>query len=261
MNQGEIAELKFIATLCCYISNSMKFKSGQLVSINEVGIPCGSSIKVLSSLQNNVTPATIKSLNEVDLLKLCLKNGITKASNFSKADVYINRIGYSLKYTNASPSAIVNHTRRTGWEFVARKKGISILPLDILINDYWQKRQSNLIGEDISNSDPLSPFASNLNILLPYLEYFIFEGTGTRLSNHPASEVIQFSDPCNFSTWDLLNKNQLVQNLWTRLVFSMRSGKGMVDINTLPQKEAQSVMLWAKNFQGSLKGALHVRVR
>ena len=261
MNAGEVAELKFIATLCCYISKPIIFGSGQNLFIKQIQLPSGHTLCSPKIFHPNITPALISSFSESQLSTFCLTNGIVKAGPFSKADVYINGIGYSVKYSNASPPALVNHTPRNGWEFVAKNKGVSIAHLDTLIADYWQKRLNGTISEDVPNTHLSSPFSSNINILLPYLEYFIFEGTGSRLSKHPASEVIEFSNPCNFSTWKLLNKTQLVQNIWPRLVFSIRE-KGMpTNTNSLPQLKKNSVMLWAKNYQGSLKGSLHVRIK
>ena len=261
MNAGEVAELKFIATLCCYISKPIIFGSGQNLFIKQIQLPSGHTLCSPKIFHPNITPALISGFSESQLSTFCLTNGIVKAGPFSKADVYINGIGYSVKYSNASPPALVNHTPRNGWEFVAKNKGVSIAHLDTLIADYWQKRLNGTISEDVPNTHLSSPFSSNINILLPYLEYFIFEGTGSRLSKHPASEVIEFSDPCNFSTWKLLNKTQLVQNIWPRLVFSIRE-KGMpTNTNSLPQLKKNSVMLWARNYQGSLKGSLHVRIK
>lgn len=263
MNKGERAELKFIATLGCYSSQKIKFKNSQNpLLISKLETPDGHQAQKILPYNSSITPAFIKQLNDIDLRNFCDAHNIKKAGPFSKADVIINNVGYSLKYTNAMPPALINHTRRTGWEFAAQQKGVSIIHLDKLVADYWNKRLSGTIGEDIANSDPRSPFAPHFNLLAPFLEYFTFEGTGSRVSNHPASNVIEFSDPCEIQTWDLLNRSQILQFFWPRLVFSMRSGRGMpADINLVSQVEKNSIMVWAQVMQGSLKGALHVRIR
>ena len=261
MNAGEVAELKLIATLCCNISKTINFASGQSLLINQIQLPIGNTLRTPNKFQPGINPALISGFSDSELSAFCSINGIVKAGSHSKADVYINGIGYSVKYSNASPPSLINHTPRHGWEFVAKKKGVSIANLDALIAQYWQKRIAGTISEDVPNTNPNSPFNSNIGILLPYLEYFIFEGTGSRLSKHPASEVIEYSDPCNFSSWKLLNKTQLVQNIWPRLIFSIRE-KGMPkNIKSLPQPKKNSVMLWARNYQGLLKGSLHVRIK
>ena len=180
----------------------------------------------------------------------------------TKADVFINGISYSLKFTNSAPPAIVNHTNRTGWEFAAQHKGLNMAPLDALINDYWNKRLFGVITEDVDNRHPFSPFANHMQTLLPFLEYFSFEGTGSRLSNHPASAVIEFSDPCNVLTWKIINQQQFINSIWNRLVFSLRSSKGMPkDINSISASSRKSILMWSNRRNGLLKGALHVRVR
>jgi len=263
MNEGERAELKFIATLGCYMSKKMILKNYPAsLLVNTLEMPTGKHLKKILQYQSNVTPQYINQLNDSDLENFCKVHNINKSGAFSKADIFINGIGYSIKYTNAMPPALINHTRRTGWEYAASIKGVSMAGIDKLIANYWRKRLSGEIGEDIANSDPRSPFADHFNVLMPFLEYFTFEGTGTRVSNHPASEVIEFSDPCDIRSWDLLNKSQVLQNLWPRLFFSMRSGKGMpTNINSVRQNEKTSIMVWAKLIQGKLKGALHVRIK
>jgi hypothetical protein len=262
MNEGEKAELKFIATLSCYASKQIKFRhSPNTLVISKLETPAGQQLKTIAPYKSNIMPKFIRQLDDAALVNFCSTHNISKSGPFSKADIFINSIGYSLKYTSAMPPALINHTRRTGWEFAALQKGVSMSNLDKLVADYWNKRLTGAIGEDIANSNPRSPFAAHFNTLLPFLEYFTFEGTGSRVSYHPASEVIEFSDPCDIQTWDLLNRSQLLQNLWPRFIFSMRSGKGMPsDMNSVSQTEKNSIMIWAQKMQGSLKGALHVRI-
>jgi hypothetical protein len=263
MNNGERAELKFIATLGIYNQNKINFKNNSNnISIQKIEVPISSGLRVINPYTQKVTPQDISNFTDNDLSNFCHHHGISKSGPYSKADVFINSKGYSLKYTSAMPPALINHTRRTGWEFAGKHKGVNLNKLDLIIDEYWNKRSSGLIGEDVVNTDPNSPFAANYSTLLPFLEYFIFEGTGSRLSIHPASEVIEFSNPCQISTWDLLNTNNLIQTIWPRLVFSMRSGKGMpLDINAVSSIEKSSILKWARQMQGSLKGALHVRIK
>lgn len=259
MNAGERAELKFIATLRCFHGSQINLANGPL-SVQSVQIPSSSCL--LPILASSVTPQVIASMSDLQFDLFCSTTGICKAGTMSKADVFINGISYSLKFTNSAPPAIVNHTNRTGWQFAALQKGLNMAPIDALINDYWNKRVSGVIKEDVDNLHPLSPFASHMHTLLPFLEYFSFEGTGSRLSNHPATAVIEFSDPCNVSTWKIINQPQFISSIWSRLVFSLRSSKGMPkDINSVGANSRNSIMMWSRTQNGSLKGALHVRVR
>jgi hypothetical protein len=262
MNQGEIAELKFISTICLNINKRIAIGDNNTIEIKKIQIPSSNGLKNILPISSSYTASDISKLNESDLKKFCENYGISKSGPFSKSDIYINDIGYSLKYSSAAPAALVNHTRRTGWQFVAKHKGVDITLLDGVISDYWSKRLGGEIGEDISNSDTRSPFRKHFKILLPYLEYFIFEGTGSRLSTHPASRVIEFSNPCNPLTWSILSQSQLIEDIWPRLIFSLRSGKGMpADISTLSPTDRESVSMWSRKLSGNLKGALHVRIR
>ncbi len=267
MNDGEIAEKKFIATLGCLRGHYLDFDSIKKQSpmvINTLETPFQKTLRPVNHFPASVSPQLIKQLTENQLNKFCDANQIGKAGPFSKADVYINGIGFSLKYTNASPPALINHTRRTGWEFAANHIGSDMADLDTLISEYWRLRLSGVIAEDIANSDSNSPFANYFTTMLPFLEYFAFSGTATKLSHHPASKVIEFSDPCDVKTWKLLDKKELIANLWPRLVFSIRSKKGMPSkkmLSTMSENERASVLRWSHLINGELKGALHVRIR
>ncbi len=263
MNNGERAELKFKATLGIYNQSFIQFKNNSSsIKINKIEVPVGIGLRVINPYSQKITAQDINNFSDSNLERFCQNNGILKSGPFSKADIFINGKGYSLKYTSAMPPALINHTRRSGWEFAAKNKGINLNQLDLIIADYWKKRRSGLIGEDIANSNSKSPFSNHFSTLFPFLEYFIFEGTGSRLSTHPASEVIEFSDPCILSSWNLLDKKNLIKNIWPRLVFSMRSGKGMpTDINSVSSAEKASILVWAQQMQGNLKGALHVRIK
>lgn len=266
MNGGEIAEKKFIATLGCLRGQRLQLLPAQSppITIKTLETPYRQSLRPLGVFPASTTPQVIEQLTESQLVAFCKNHSIGKAGPFSKSDVFINGVGYSLKYTNSSPPALINHTRRTGWEFAAQHTGASIAQLDSLISDYWRLRLTGIISEDTANSDPNSPFSKHFNTLLPFLEFFAFDGTATKLSYHPANEVIEFSDPCDITTWRLLNKAQLIASLWPRLVFSIRSKKGMPSarmFSSMSAQEKASVMRWSHQVNGELKGALHVRIK
>jgi len=265
MNKGERAELKFIATLGCHIGQSIKFSnSPNGFIVNSIEIPTnGTQSKVvLSKFPITITPVAIAAMSDLQLKSFCQSTGIVKAGLFSKSDVYINGKGYSIKSYDGSPPAIVNHTNRIGWEFVAQQIGSSISPLDILVNDYWNKRVNGVIKEDVLNSNVNSPFSSHFRTLEPFLNYFCFDGSGSKKSNHPADYMVEFSDPCNLNTCSIYDRGNYLSHHWSNLCFSMRSKKGMPrDINALSLANTSSIMMWSRNFQGSLRGSLHVRVK
>ena len=259
MNIGERAELKLIATLGCMYGNTINLKNGP-IKIQSIQVPVSTELQNINPI--NASPSAISAMNDDQLQAFCKSHNIQKAGTMSKADVFINNVGYSVKSTEGAPPAIVNHTSRLGWEFAAQQKGIQIDALDQLINDYWNKRLTGIIKEDVGNDNPNSPFSAHIGTLLPFLEYFSFEGSGSKISNHPAESVIEFVDPCNEATWEIINKPTFISSVWARLVFSLRSSKGMPsDVNALDQSAKTSVLLWSRNMNGKLKGALHVRVK
>ena len=265
MNKGERAELKFIATLGCRIGQPIQFANTQNgFIVNKVEIPInGTQFKVaLSKFPLHITPSVIAAMSDVQLKIFCQTAGIVKAGLFSKSDVYINGKGYSIKSYDGSPPAIVNHTNRIGWEFVAQQIGTSLIPLDNLVIDYWFKRINGVIKEDVLNSNINSPFSSHFSMLEPFLNYFCFDGSGSRTSNHPADYMVEFSDPCNLNTCSIYDRRNYLSHHWSNLCFSIRSKKGMPsNMNALNPVNKASIMTWSKNFQGSLRGALHVRVK
>lgn len=188
---------------------------------------------------------------------------IDKAGPFDKADVYINKVGVSLKSTNGANSALINHTTRPGFERVCKVVGANIVTLDEIIDKYWELRLSGKIGEDISNNNPISPFRDHKEFFRPILEYFLFRGTGSRESNHPAEYIIEYSDPMNSGQWTVITRKEAIDKIWDNLVFSLRSKKGMPP-NYTPDykgKNAESIARWVRYCDGDYKGALHVRVK
>jgi hypothetical protein len=264
MNEGEKAELKFIATLATKIDSEIKIFSGKKILVKKIEIPDKDKLLNIEKLNQNIKPNFISQLTESELISFCKKNKIKKAGAHSKADVYINDKAYSVKYTDSAPPAIVNHTNRLGWEFAASVKKISILGLDLIIDDYWRKRIKGDIKEDVTNTVNSSPFFPYKDILLPFLEYFSFEGTGSKLSKNKADAVIEFSNPCLEETWKIINKADYISSVWERLVFSVRSKKGMpknINSRKISDSERKSIMKWSRNIDGNLKGALHIRVK
>ncbi|MDC0344440.1 hypothetical protein OAM66_02935 [Pelagibacteraceae bacterium] len=203
--------------------------------------------------------------NQIDLRKLTDKQiesiadkiGIAKSPSQSKADIFINKKGYSLKYLNAARPAIVNHTSRYGWQRIAKEIGEDIKKLDQLIVNYWNLRLSGKIAEDCGNNNLLSPFKNHKDILKPYLEYFCFTGTGSSKSKHEAVGVLKFKIFDDSSTWVLNSKSDEIDKLWDGLYFCMRGGKGMDRYNNPDYKKIMKP--WTKFTSKKDRGALHVR--
>lgn len=188
-----------------------------------------------------------------------LKPFFSKAKNTFKADIFINDVAYSLKYENAANPAIVNHTSRAGFLRVCNRMGENILTLDHIIDHYWNLRIAGKIKEDTKNTDANSPFKDYKNELEWILRYFIFEGTASKDSDFPANKVLSFDDPFDPTTYKILNKREVIDSIWHKLVFSMRP-KGM-PAKYDPVKHCE-LAPWVRSLPPDYKprGCLHVRV-
>jgi hypothetical protein len=256
MNQGERDEL--LAAI-------------RLVQLREAGksLPLLGEIKSVcyGVREYSAAPASVvitnHSLSDQSLSLLATKMGIKKGGRNDKADVYVNGKGVSIKSMRNAPPALVNHTARPGWVRICEEIDHDIRPLDAIIDRYWQLRQKEKIKEDIANSDSASPFRENLKYLKPLLSYFLFRGTGSSESLSPADYLLDFTDPLSESTWRIFSPEGIVDLIWPKLVFSVRSKKGMPP--TYPhmsdQEKQKSIARWTKFHQNEYRGALHVRVK
>lgn len=197
---------------------------------------------------------------DTQLIYLADSLGITKAPSIAKSDVQINGIGYSVKSHAASPPALVNHTPRPGLEFACIYSDVNIRELDPLIDEYWELREAGKIGEDVKNSSVLSPFRHHKTLLRDVLEYFLFTGTGSRISQYPAEFILEYGNALNPATWEVMNKEEAIVKLWDKLIFSIRS-KGMPPNYpyNLNISKNDSISRWTRYSSGQYRGSLHVR--
>jgi hypothetical protein len=200
---------------------------------------------------------------ESELVYAARAMGFQKAGRNDKADVYVNGFGVSIKSMRSAPPALVNHTARPGWVRICQQIRVPIEPLDEIIDDYWSLRQSGRIKEDIANTDSASPFRNKKEYLTPILSYFLFKGTGSRDSASPADYILDMTDPTRESTWELHSPAGIIDLLWPRLVFSLRSKKGMPPKYPNMRERAKQVSTarWTKLHQNEYRGALHVRAK
>ncbi len=256
LNKGEKEEY-LIKIYLCYLRDK------------EIDIPILGKIKNVGFEKNykttNWSKINFEKLknNQKDIKKLSDTLSITKSSSKDKADVKINDIYYSLKCNGYGKPTIVNHTNRKGWLKIAELKKLEISNLDEIINQYWKLRINGDITEDCPNSHQKSPFNNNKEIVKPYLDFFIFEGSGQGYSKYPASKVLEFKSFKNINSWKIYGNEYLDQH-WNNLYFCLRSTKGMPK-NYETYEHKKLISLWTRNFKGSkgdkkYRGALHVRV-
>lgn len=255
MNVGERDEIIFKCVLVYLRDNKESLFSEQIKS---VGFGC----REYRSFPANIEIRKLNSLSDDDLSCFALKLGIEKAATGAKADVFINGRGVSLKSLRAAPAALVNHTSRPGFEFACNNTGISIDILDSIIEDYWKLRIKGVITEDTKIADLNCPFKPYKEYLKPILEYFLFSGTGSKLSSYPADYIIEFDSPFDFNSFRKLTKKDAVESVWPKLIFSLRAKKGMpsdYNLKTYVGPNASSIAKWVRFHSGDYRGALHIR--
>jgi hypothetical protein len=235
--------------------------------INDIGLL--SSIKLFNEYKNLPTGLdinTVVNYSDAQLISLASQCGISKAGPRSKADTIINGEPISLKSNKNAPPALVNHTTRPGFEFAGNHAGGDIDKLDVIIEKYWEKRVQKLIGEDVKNSDVHSPFKGEKESIRPFLNYFLFDGTGSGLSKRPANRILGFTNPLDINTWHIYDKVNAIDMYWDKLIFSLRAKKGMptnypnvTSKKIIPLKS--SIEKWTKYIDGDYRGALHIRTK
>ena len=204
-------------------------------------------------------PALKQSLDDNDWETLRDELRIGKSRSKAKMDISINKTRYSMKDVGGSPYAIVNHTARPGYENVCNDVGVSIKELDIIIDEYWKLRAERIIAEDVKNSDNTCPFLSHKAYMKKIIEYFIFTGTGSGKSIHPADKVLELNYKKLPSSLRVYDKAKYYDKIWSRLIFSVRS-KGMP--KTYPDcKNAASINQWTRKRDKRYKGSLHIRYK
>jgi len=242
----------------------------KLIEMRDNGVPFfGETIRSVGFGGNEYLPlpddfSFMERRNDDELTSICHCLGIRKGSTFDKSDVYINGRGYSLKSLSAAPPALVNHTKRNGFEFACTNVGMDIARLDGIVNRYWESRLSGQIKEDVPNTHPFSPFAMEQETLSPILQYFLFTGSGSKVSEHPAEFLLEYRNPLDTETWRKIDPDTAIDELWPYLFFSIRAKKGMPSNyhpDTYRGENAESILRWTRFTSGDYRGALHVRVR
>lgn len=262
MNAGERDELLLKFKLIDSRKNGESIPALGIIP-QKVGFQTGGSYVEYKDIPTSQSLQAINELNNTELTELAESLGISKASSSYKADVIINGFGVSLKSTRKGPPAIVNHTNRIGWQFAANHSKGNINELDRIVEEYWRLRSAGEITEDIRNTDPKSPFSKHILTLKPFLNYFLFDGTGSRLSVAKADYIISFTDPASPATWSVSDRTNAVRLHWNRMIFSIRAKKGMPknypNVAKRSADKVPSIEKWTKHIKGDFRGALHVR--
>ena len=240
----------------------------------------GEKICVKYMLQHrNDSPWCIKHFDcpNIELLNPKTKEVIQKPEDIEKtgsdykADVLIRKstgelISPSIKTTNCSPPAILNHTHRNAKAF--QKKFVEDLPImDKIIKFYLERRKAGEYKEDVYLHDLFKDFNcgdEELRVWTEWITYFVFSGTGKADAICPADSILEWDG--NEIKLIICKTNEqkkhyieslLSQDLY-RLIMSIRGPKGM------PKHHEQHVPWIFKHHTDDgkviIKGALHIRI-
>nr|YP_009519693.1 hypothetical protein [Udotea flabellum]AYC65665.1 hypothetical protein [Udotea flabellum] len=148
LNFGEFGEFFIKAQLLCFQNQNVRTVFGNIQKFENAP----------NQLIQNKKLNLFQLFTNTELISCFEKSNILKSKNNSKADVFRNNRGVSIKMLNGSYPTLVNHTHRQNFLRVLESLKLDIQILDTCILEYHSLRQNNKIGEDILNSHPLSPF-------------------------------------------------------------------------------------------------------
>ena len=241
---------------------------------------------ITSVKQDGIELCSPHSLNSIDLSKLSIAQIDSLASSigykftrrikghpqtFSKVNIEINGKKYGIRCFDHTERPLINHSTREKYEQLCNKAGVSIERIDDAISSYWECREAGVFNEDCIYTSPLNPFINikeDLRKLLTYIAFHSYDiRNNVKNSNFELEKLdgyIDYVNPCNEATWDVLNEEQFFDKVWKHLRFSLRADRGMPNRGkTYPKDE--SIQKWTrkwKNKDGEVvyKGALHIRI-
>jgi hypothetical protein len=195
-------------------------------------------------------------------------NKINKAKGSLKADVIIKMnktekiYRLSIKSKNGANPAILNHTPRSAKIFNTGCLNKCMKSIDILMQEYIDKRNQKMIGEDIQlNILESMKDSTILADVKELLSYFVFDGTGKGDSRCKANSILYY-EKNNISfikCCEVEEKMKYIESILNSCIISLRD-KGM------PKTIAENCNPWIfKDCQDNdnikYKGSLHIRMK
>ena len=190
---------------------------------------------------------------------------IKKSGTRSKADLEIlfNEIGQtfyvSIKSRKGAYPAILNHTPRSAKVFQTGVLKEILLFIDMLITEYIEKRKKGISNEDVLLTE-LECFNNTdvKNSVIKMLVYFIFKGTGSKLSPKECNSIIIGNKDDSLTFFQCITEEEKVSYINTiigKCVISLRN-KGM------PKQTNEHCKPWVyTNEAGKDCGSIHIRVK
>jgi hypothetical protein len=245
-----------------------------------------SDTNISSVKQNSVELPRLKELEGLNLSELSVeaitaligKTGYEftcrlKSNNqaFSKVNIEINGKKYGIRCFDHTERPLINHSTRDKYERLCKKAGVNIRELDKTVDLYWECREAGVFNEDCIYSSPLNPFLNAKEELRKLLTYIAFHTYDIRKNpDDSAFELeridgyIDYVNPCDEQTWDVLDEDTFFDKIWKHLRFSFRADRGMPN-HGKKRPSDKSILKWTRvwtNKKGETvyKGALHIRI-
>lgn len=195
------------------------------------------------------------------------KKCVDESKIVSKIDITLNNKNCSVRCLDYTDRALVNHSHRRKYEAVCDYIGLSIVPLDKMVRDYWTCRKLGIFNEDCYPYSSLNPFLDQkdyLGELLTFMAFntFDFENAGNEnFIAERIDQIIDYVDPWDESTWKIYTPINYFSSIWNCLCFSMRDKKGMPSDEDLFLPENDDIRTWVCEMGGKYKGTLHIRIK
>lgn len=242
--------------------------------------------KITSIKQDGIELHAPTSLNRIDLSRMSVTEIDSMISSvgydfmrrikghpqtFSKVNIEVNGLKYGIRCFDHTERPLINHSTREKYERLCKKTGVNIKRIDNAVKLYWECREAEIFNEDCIYTSPLNPFLNIKDDLRKLLTYIAFHSYNIRKEfNDPDFELekldgyIDYVNPCDETTWDVLDEGHFFDKVWKHLRFSFRADRGMPNGgNSYPNDK--SIQKWTrewKNRNGEVvyKGALHIRI-
>lgn len=261
-------ESKLLVFRLIQIRDSHESHKIQSVKFNQKELsPC---TELLSADLSLLTVKDINRIaNEIGYTFTCKVKGFTQIS--SKINIEVNGKKFGIRCFDHTERPLINHSSREKYEKLCKKSGADISLLDKAVDSYWECRKAKIFNEDCIYTSPLNPFIEIKETLRPLFTYIAFHTYNIKKEyNDKAFELesldgyIDYINPCDETTWKILDKNNFFDRVWTHLRFSFRADRGMPNGGKSKPRDP-SILRWThkwtdKNGKISYKGALHIRI-
>jgi hypothetical protein len=203
------------------------------------------------------TGCVITDINKINKAKGCLKADVIIKMN-KTTKIYTA----SIKSKNGANPTILNHTPRSAKIFITGCLNKCIPSIDILMQEYIDKRTQKIIGEDIQlNTLECMKDSSIISDVTELLSYFVFDGTGKGDSSCKANSILYY-EKNNISfikCCEVEEKMKYIESIINSCIISLRD-KGM------PKTITDNCNPWVfkdcqENDNIKYKGSLHIRLK